>query len=160
MRGGGGEKDRSRNPKEHRLLQGLQTLLKSLDEESESTDDGEAKLLAALNALIRDDRQGSLLQQLKSLVTQATKSMRPSREPKQKVAADTQKSQTFYTSWLQTKCQKASDWTWADVASTGRAQWANDGWHEIAWKPRQDDRCRAGKVRVGLVTSFMSLSRS
>ena len=69
MRGGGGEKDRSRNPKEHRLLQGLQTLLKSLDEESESTDDGEAKLLAALNALIRDDRQGSLLQQLKSLVS-------------------------------------------------------------------------------------------
>eukprot|EP00438_Fugacium_kawagutii_P020171 Skav220547 [mRNA] locus=scaffold761:64316:68135:- [translate_table: standard] len=156
MRGGGRGKDKSRDPKEQGLFQRLQILLQSVEDESANTDDAEAKLLTDLKALVRDHKKGSLLQQLKSLVTQATRSAKPSREPKQQAAAP-QKSQTFYTSWPQAKGQKARERSWAEVASSGRAQWAKDDWQEIAWKPRQDDWSTADRARVSIVTSFQTL---
>ena len=72
LRGGGGKQNQS---KEQRLLVGLQTLLQVMDEDSEddsAENDGEIKLLLQLKDLIKYYKKGSLLQLLKSVITQAT----------------------------------------------------------------------------------------
>ena len=81
MRGGG---KNASSATENRLLEGLRELLKTVDETPSHTQaeiGGEAKLLADLKNLIHQHKKGCLLQQLKSLVTQATRSQHVYSEP-------------------------------------------------------------------------------
>ena len=49
------------------------------------------------------------------------------------------------------KSQKASERTWADVASAGRVQWRNDDWQEMAWEPTPEDWGTADQAKVNIV---------
>ena len=163
MRGGG--KNASCSATENRLLEGLRELLKTVDETPSHTQaeiGGEAKLLADLKNLIHQHKKGCLLQQLKSLVTQATRSQHAYSEPGRKKSVDTGKRQTFYGSWKNVKNQdgggkqaKPDSKSWAQVVSGAHTQWTgSDGWTEFVWKPRQEDWQVEDKSAVQVVTSL------
>ena len=166
MRGGG--KNASGSATENRLLEGLRELLNTVDEKpsQKQTDiGGEAKLLEDLSNLIHQHKKGCLLQQLKSLVTQATRCQNEQSEPSRKNSVDTGKRQTFYGSWKNAKGQNGGGKhakpatpdgkSWAQVVAGAQNQWnGSDGWTEFVWKPRQEDWQVEDKSAVQVVTSL------
>lgn len=125
LRGGGGKQNQS---KEQKLLVGLQSLLQAMDDDSEeesAESDGETKLLLQLKDLIKHHKKGSLLQELKSIITKATKPCKPTREVKINKGGETaSKSSQSNTRWSN-RTRRTNAWsknqssnqTWADVVT-------------------------------------------
>ena len=131
------------------------------DSEEESAEsDGETKLFLQLKDLIKHHKKGSLLQELKSIITQATKPCKPTREVKINKGGETaSKSSQSNTRWSDPTRRtnawsknQSSNQTWADVVTRNGHEKLPDNWTYIAWRPRQDDWLVADKTPVLIQT--------